>query len=211
MLETEELECTRGERVLFSRLALRVEPGMLLRVNGPNGSGKTSLLRVLCGLLQPTQGVVRWRGKNIHALREDYWRDLAYIGHLNGVKEDLTALDNLRVSAAIAGLPVNDAQAHAALTALGLAVCEETPARLLSQGQRRRIALARLFLSREVPLWILDEPFTALDDRGIAVLCARIGEHLQAGNFVVLTSHQDVAVTASRAEILTLGADRSET
>ena len=119
MLEALDLECTRGERVLFSGLGLRVAPGTLLRVAGPNGTGKTSLLRMLCGLLQPTQGEIRWRGKAIRALKEEYWSALAYVGHLNGVKDDLTAVENLRASAGIAGLEADEGAPRGALDSGG--------------------------------------------------------------------------------------------
>lgn len=209
MLEAPDLECTRGDRVLFSALALRVDAGTLLRVAGANGTGKTSLLRLLCGLLLPTGGEVRWRGDPIRSLREEYWRSLVYIGHLNGVKDDLTALENLLASAAIAGLDADAASARAALDAVGLSGFEDSLARFLSQGQRRRVALARLYLSGGVPLWILDEPFTALDARGVASLSALVARHLAGGNPVVLTTHQEVPIEAARTEVLDLGRLRS--
>ncbi len=192
MLETIDLECTRGERLLFSSLALRVEPGVCLHVAGENGAGKTSLLRILCGLLSPTVGQVHWGGADIRKLREDYWQLLSYVGHLNGVKDDLTALENVRFAAALAGHPTEAAGARHALGEVGLAGFETAQARFLSQGQRRRIALARLFLAREAKLWILDEPFTALDVRGVAALSTLIGEQLDRGGIVVLTTHQEV-------------------
>src|SRR4029450_12808559 len=155
MLEAVDLRCERGERLLFSALSFGVERGTLLRVAGPNGTGKTSLLRIMCGLLEPTAGQVRWNGENIRRLREEYWKDLAYIGHLNGVKDDLTVRENLRIAIRVAGRDANDAQAAGALEAVGLAGFEDTLARFLSQGQRRRVALARLYLSESAALWIL--------------------------------------------------------
>jgi heme exporter protein A len=192
MLGTIDLECTRGERLLFSGLALSVEAGHCLHVAGENGAGKTSLLRILCGLLSPTHGEVLWEGKDIRRLREDYWQLLAYVGHLNGVKDDLTALENVRFAAALGGRPADEDVARHALAAVGLAGFESSQARFLSQGRRRRIALARLFLAREAKLWVLDEPFTALDVRGVAALSTLIGEQLDRGGIVVLTTHQDV-------------------
>ena len=192
MLESVDLECTRGERLLFAGLAFAVEAGTCLHVAGENGAGKTSLLRILCGLLPPTHGEVRWDGTDIRRLREDYWQTLAYVGHLNGVKDELTALENVRFAAALAGHPAGEDVALHALGAVGLTGFETSQARALSQGQRRRIALARLFLAREAKLWILDEPFTALDVRGVAALSTLIGVQLERGGSVVLTSHQEV-------------------
>ncbi len=192
MLETIDLECTRGERLLFSGLALHVGPGVCLHVAGENGAGKTSLLRILCGLLSPTAGHVHWGGEDIRKLREDFWQLLAYVGHLNGVKDDLTALENVRFASSLAGHSTEETGALQALGAVGLAGFEFSQARFLSQGQRRRIALARLFLAREARLWILDEPFTALDVRGVAALSTLIGEQLERGGIVVLTTHQEV-------------------
>jgi len=192
MLETVDLECTRGERLLFAGLAFTVAAGHCLHVAGENGAGKTSLLRSLCGLLAPTQGEVRWGGADIRKLREDYWQTLAYVGHLNGVKDELTALENVRFAAAMAGRHAGEDVARHALDAVGLAGFETSQARALSQGQRRRIGLARLYLAREAKLWILDEPFTALDVRGVAALSTLIGEQLERGGIVVLTTHQEV-------------------
>jgi heme exporter protein A len=194
MLETIDLECQRGDRLLFSALALRVAPGVCLHVAGENGSGKTSLLRILCGLMAPTAGSVRWQGEDIRRLRESYWEQLAYVGHLNGVKDDLTAAENVHIAAGIAGWPADAATVHTALRAFGLAGFEDRPARTLSQGQRRRIALARLYCANSSRLWILDEPFTALDTRGVEALSALIGAHLARQGTVVLTTHQDVTL-----------------
>lgn len=205
MLSVHDLECMRGERLLFSALAFTVAPGTCLHLAGPNGAGKTSLLRIVCGLLSPTAGQVRWHGADIRALREDFWRELAYVGHLNGVKDDMTAVENVRFSAALGGRRAAMERAESALQTLGLAGFEDAFARTLSQGQRRRIALARLFLAGQARLWVLDEPFTALDVRGVAALTALIGHHLARDGIVVLTTHQDVPLPG-RVQKLTLGA-----
>jgi heme exporter protein A len=205
MIEAVDLTCERGERLLFSGLSFSAENGTLLRIGGPNGTGKTSLLRIMCGLLEPTSGEVRWKGGNIRRLREDYWKDLAYIGHLNGVKDDLTVRENLRVSVRVAGRTATEPELARALDAVGLAGFEDTMARFLSQGQRRRVALARLYVSDAVPLWILDEPFTALDVRGVANLSALVAGHIEGGGTVVLTTHQEVPVDAARRKRVDLG------
>ncbi len=192
MLRTIDLECTRGERLLFAHLDFTAEPGTCLHIAGENGSGKTSLLRILCGLLPPTAGEVQWDGESIRKLREEYWQQLAYVGHLNGVKDDLTALENVRYGAAVTGRAAPAERARAALAELALAAFEGSQARFLSQGQKRRVALARLFLAEAAKLWILDEPFTALDVRGVGVLVDLIERHTSRGGIVVLTTHQDV-------------------
>jgi heme exporter protein A len=205
MLEAVDLTCERGERLLFERLSFTAENGTLLRIAGPNGTGKTSLLRIMCGLLEATAGEIRWKGGNIRRLREEYWKDLVYVGHLNGVKDDLTVRENLRVSVRVAGRNASEPRIAQALDAVGLAGFEDTMARFLSQGQRRRVALARLYVSEAVPLWILDEPFTALDVRGVANLSALIARHIEGGGTAVLTTHQEVPVDAARRKRVDLG------
>ena len=205
MIEAVDLTCERGERLLFERLSFTAENGTLLRIAGPNGTGKTSLLRIMCGLLEATAGEIRWKGGNIRRLREEYWKDLVYVGHLNGVKDDLTVRENLRVSVRVAGRHATEPRIAQALDAVGLAGFEDTMARFLSQGQRRRVALARLYVSEAVPLWILDEPFTALDVRGVANLSALIARHIEGGGTAVLTTHQEVLVDATRRKRVDLG------
>ncbi len=196
MLEARELEATRGNVTLFSGLGFALVPGALLRVTGANGRGKTTLLRALCGLVLPTAGEVRWKGENIRALREEYWANLLYIGHANALKDDLTPEENLAFSCGIGGLTVSSAQARAALARFGLAGREQMPVRALSQGQRRRAALARLAVGEALPLWILDEPFAALDAAGIELVQSLVGAHLARGGMAVLTTHQEARIAA---------------
>jgi heme exporter protein A len=197
MLEGIGLECVRGERTLFRDLSFGLERGALLRVAGENGSGKTSLLRIVCGLTPPAAGELRWQGENIRSLREDYWKELVYIGHANALKDDLTAEENLRIGCRLAGLTTSPEQTVDALERFGVGRCAKLPARVLSQGQRRRVALARLAVSAELPLWVLDEPFTALDVAAVDNLQGLVGEHLNRGGAVMLTTHQEVGIAAS--------------
>ena len=197
MLEAVNLECVRGDRTLFSDLSFSLESGVLLRVAGTNGSGKTSLLRILCGLLSPTQGEVRWRGSDIRSLREEYWKEIIYLGHSNAVKDELTATENLMVACTLAGMDVDREQASAALHCFGLAHCAALPAKVLSQGQRRRVSLARLILSEKLPLWILDEPFIALDTAAVDYMQTLIAQHVARGATVVLTTHQEAPIATA--------------
>lgn len=193
MLEANELECERGGRKLFGPLSLRVAGGELLRVAGPNGSGKTSLLRILCGLLTPTQGNVRWRGSAIGELREDFSRQLVYLGHAPAVKDELTPAENLDIACRLAGVQPDREAVSRALSAFAV---PDIPVRKLSQGQRRKAALARLLLCGSMPLWLLDEPFAALDTGSVTYTEELIGRHLAAGGAVVYTTHQPCALDA---------------
>jgi heme exporter protein A len=204
MLEARELAATRGDRTLFRGLAFALAPGALLRVTGANGRGKTTLLRALCGLLLPAAGDVRWKGENIRALREEYWANLLYVGHANALKDDLTPEENLVFACGIGGRAVSRERARAALARFGLAGREQLPARALSQGQRRRAALARLVVGEALPLWILDEPFAALDAAGTELVQSLAGAHLARGGMVVLTTHQDVRIDAPAATDINL-------
>jgi heme exporter protein A len=205
MLTVSSLECIRGERRLFSNLNFSVDPGELLLIEGPNGSGKTSLLRIVCGLLSPEQGEIRWRDQTTKELAEDYFKDVLYLGHAAAIKEELSAIENLGIACALAGEPQDLAAIRAALARLGLAGREHLPTKYLSQGQRRRVALSRLLLSRR-KLWILDEPFVALDAAAVALLSEIITTHLDGGGVVLLTSHQEVELRAANMRRLRLAA-----
>ncbi len=191
MLEAAHLTCQRGERTLFTNLSFTLDAGELLQVAGPNGSGKTSLLKLLCGLSPPVAGEIRWQGAP--ARGEDFRRHLFYLGHQHAVKEELSALENLHISTDLAGEPLTDEEALDALERMGLAGREHLPAKVLSQGQKRRVALARLLASK-APLWILDEPLTALDVAAVNLIQSRLAEHLAHQGMVVLTTHQALHV-----------------
>ena len=194
MLEANRLECMRGDRTLFSGVDLRVEPGGLLHVRGPNGSGKSSLLRMLCGLVLADAGEILWKGEPIRS-SEDYHRSLTYLGHQNGIKEELSGLENLRISCGMAGFEVSEEHALEAFERMGLEGREHLPAKVLSQGQRRRVMLARLLVA-ETPLWILDEPLVALDTDAIGLMRSLFELHLENGGMMILTTHQELEIEA---------------
>ncbi|GBE08276.1 MAG TPA: cytochrome c biogenesis heme-transporting ATPase CcmA [Gammaproteobacteria bacterium] len=204
MLEVTNLECIRGDRTLFSGLEFSLESGELLHLQGHNGSGKTSLLRILCGLIAPSQGLVHWKGNNIRWRRDEFAADMLFLGHLNGIKADLTAVENLRILCQLSGLDISDENLWQVLEKMGLYGYEDLPVRVLSQGQKRRVTLARLLLSK-VPLWLLDEPFTSLDKAAVDFLQTVIAEHLKDGGMVMLTTHQEVALTTGEVRQLRLG------
>ncbi|MEO7941751.1 MAG: cytochrome c biogenesis heme-transporting ATPase CcmA, partial [Burkholderiaceae bacterium] len=176
------------------QLDCQIPSGHMLRVRGANGAGKTSLLRMICGLLPATQGQVVWRGESIRDLGEQFGRALVYIGHAAALKDDLSATENLQAACRLGGLRVSVAHAGQALAAAGLRGRQNMPVRQLSQGQRRRVALARLVLAQATPLWVLDEPFNALDTLATAWLCSLLQSQLERDGVVVLTSHQDLAL-----------------
>lgn len=203
MLEISKLACARGDHQLFSDLSFSLSAGELLQVQGANGSGKTTLLRTLCGFMMPVAGEIRWRGENIRNLDEEYFAEIIYLGHLNAIKDELNALENLRISAGLAGCAVDDKQVVAALRRMGLRGRETLPVKVLSQGQRRRVALARLLLGN-FPLWILDEPLTALDVGAVGLMQELIGEHLANNGMVIYTTHQPLQVAGVTTRVLSL-------
>lgn len=193
MLELRDLECSRGAITLFSGISATLDAGAVLRVRGANGAGKTSLLRMACGLSLPHRGEVRWNGEPITALREEFAQNLAYLGHGAALKDDLSAAENLSVACVLGGSVTHADAIAGALAAAGLAGREHLPVRVLSQGQKRRAALARLALADSASLWVLDEPFNALDTSAVDWLCELIAGHVNHGGMVILTSHQDLA------------------
>lgn len=203
-LEAVNLDCVRGDRLLFSRLNLFLRPGNLIHVEGPNGCGKTSLLRILCGLALPNQGEVRWCGQNIRKVRPEFLTDTAYLGHAHGVKVDLTPVENLKVARGLARANP-ETSIDEALERVGLIGFDDVPAGTLSAGQRRRVALARLLVIR-ARLWILDEPFTALDSSGVLLVEDILSKQLSGGGMIVLTGHHPVSVTQGHTARLNLTA-----
>jgi heme exporter protein A len=206
MLQAINLECVRGQRRLFSDLSFEIQDGELFWVAGQNGSGKTSLLRIMCTLLRAESGEVRWKDTDIRALGDAFLADLLYIGHAPAVKDDLTALENLRFSLAQHGMVGSEEELADALGRFGLAGREDLPARALSQGQRRRVGLARLLFGASRRLWILDEPLAALDANAVDLVRQQIGIQLERRGIVVLTSHQEIDFGGLRVRHLQLDA-----
>jgi heme exporter protein A len=198
MLETTALACERGGRRLFSDLGFALGAGELLRVRGPNGAGKTSLLRILAGLTRPDDGRVTWRGRE----RDwDFGREMLFLGHAPALKDELTVYENFAFSCQLSFLE----EERTALEKVGVAKLADLPARFLSQGQRKRVALARLAVASAMPLWLLDEPFAALDEEAIGAVRGLIEDHLRAGGLVVLTSHQEFPLAARAERAVALG------
>ncbi|HYJ18816.1 MAG TPA: cytochrome c biogenesis heme-transporting ATPase CcmA [Burkholderiales bacterium] len=206
MLEVTQIACVRGSRRLFDNLTFRLEPQQALRVLGENGSGKTSLLRIVAGLAAAESGEIRWSGRRIGELGEDYRRQLAFLGHANGLKDDLTALENLQHALALAGIAATADAIRESLRAQGLEAAAELPVKVLSQGQKRRAALARLQFCAGKPLWVLDEPFAALDATAVSGLAASIADQLRRGGMVMFTTHQEVGLPGVSVRSMQLGA-----
>ncbi|ELP1728183.1 cytochrome c biogenesis heme-transporting ATPase CcmA [Escherichia coli] len=199
MLEARELLCERDERTLFSGLSFTLNAGEWVQITGSNGAGKTTLLRLLTGLSRPDAGEVLWQGQPLHQVRDSYHQNLLWIGHQPGIKTRLTALENLHFY----HRDGDTAQCLEALAQAGLAGFEDIPVNQLSAGQQRRVALARLWLTRAT-LWILDEPFTAIDVNGVDRLTQRMAQHTEQGGNVILTTHQPLNVAESKIRRISL-------
>jgi len=190
ILTAKDLMCVRDDRVLFENLNFSITSGQLLQIEGHNGSGKTSLLRILCGLALPAEGEIHWNNQNIDDIRYDYHADLIYIGHAHGVKSELTPLENLKIAQSLSATPL-ETDLELALQKVGLRGFEDVLSRTLSAGQQRRVSLARLLISKTA-LWILDEPFTSLDKAGIQYVEELLENHIENGGMAILTSHHTV-------------------
>ena len=186
ILQGNRLSCIRDDRVLFEELDFSLKPGQVLLLEGKNGSGKTSLLRILCGFREPDSGQVLWCGNTIND--SQYYADMAYVGHLDGIKKELTVLENLKVSLALSR--VGQYSIQQALEKVKLAGYDDVLVQALSAGQKRRLSLARLLITQN-SVWILDEPFTSLDKQGIALIESLMIEHCVNGGMIVLTSHHE--------------------
>ena len=204
MLEARELLCERDERTLFSGLSFTLNAGEWVQITGSNGAGKTTLLRLLTGLSRPDAGEVLWQGQPLHQVRDSYHQNLLWIGHQPGIKPRLTALENLHFY----HRDGDTAQCLEALAQAGLAGFEDIPVNQLSAGQQRRVALARLWLTRAT-LWILDEPFTAIDVNGVDRLTQRMAQHTEQGGIVILTTHPPLNVAESKIRRISLTQTRA--
>jgi heme exporter protein A len=204
MLEAINLGCARGSRRLFRNLNFAVTEGSCVLLQGANGTGKTSLLRIICGLLEPTEGELRWTGSSTRSLGDDYRQALAYVGHRNGLKDELTPIENLRAARGLHGTELSIDEARAALEKMGLSAEANLPTRFLSAGQRKRAALARLLVS-PAKLWLLDEATTSLDASGAKIAEAMISAHLGNGGIAVVATHQDLTFSAGSTQRIQLG------
>ena len=204
MLEIKSLSCERDERLLFSDLSFSISSGEVLQIEGENGTGKTSLLRILCGLSASFEGEIFWKNQPIDEVRDDFNHAMLYVGHLAGVKAALSPEENLQWMMRLAP-SLNKLTIYQALEKVGLYGFEDVPCHTLSAGQQRRVGLARLYLSA-APLWILDEPFTALDKKGVAEKEALIAQHVHAGGAVILTTHHDLTIPNKTVRTINLNA-----
>ncbi|HNA31149.1 MAG TPA: cytochrome c biogenesis heme-transporting ATPase CcmA [Thiobacillaceae bacterium] len=203
-LSVHNLACARGERLLFKGMNFSVGAGELLLVQGGNGQGKTSLLRLLTGLARPEEGEIRWRSESIRKNRDQFHAEMIYLGHANGVKDDLNPVENLRFAEGLQGRAFEGERAIGILKQLGLNLCLDLPCRVLSFGQRRRVALSAMLLA-DAKLWILDEPLTGLDVHAVALMEGLIRDHLAGGGLVVATTHQALNLEGVKVQRLLVG------
>jgi heme exporter protein A len=186
----EKVHVWRGDRHVLQGVSARIQPQELLHISGPNGTGKTTLLRVVSGLLRPEQGSVTWMGQSIAANRTEYQAALAYASHEPALKGDLTALENLRFAVGLKRRSTAD-ELRAALTRTGVAACADLPARVLSAGQRRRVAMARV-LAMSATVWLLDEPYTNLDSAGGELISELLQTHVAGGGLALVVAHHEL-------------------
>ena len=198
-LSVEKVHVWRGDRHVLRGVSLEVHPGELMHVSGPNGTGKTTLLRVVSGLLRPEKGSIAWQGRSIAATAAEYQSALAYASHEPALKSDLTALENLRFTVGLKRR-VTAAELRSSLERTGVANCADLPARVLSAGQRRRVAMARV-LAFQADLWLLDEPYTNLDASGSSLLSALLAEHVGQGGVALVVAHHDLNVAAQTRQL----------
>ena len=194
-LRVDQVHVWRGDRHVLKGVSLELKPKELMHISGPNGTGKTTLLRVVSGLLRPEQGSVAWYGQSIAGVRLDYQCALAYASHEPALKGDLTPLENLRFMVGLRR-PVTRAELKLTLERTGVGACADLPVRVLSAGQRRRVVMARVLATQAV-LWLLDEPFTNLDAAGSALLGVLLAEHVNSGGMALVVAHQDLKLAAT--------------
>ncbi|NNN43315.1 MULTISPECIES: cytochrome c biogenesis heme-transporting ATPase CcmA [Vibrio] len=206
MLEAKNLTAIRDDRVLFEELSFNIQAGELVQVEGRNGTGKTTLLRMITGLGNLDAGQILWKGENIAQDRESFHRDLLFLGHQTGIKRELTPLENLRFYQKVSNSTCEDQPLYQALAKVGLVGVEEVPVAQLSAGQQRRVALARLWLSEHL-LWVLDEPLTAIDKQGVWVLEQLFLRHTEVGGMIMLTTHQDMFTDNAKLRKIKLGVE----
>jgi len=202
LLHIKSVTCIKQDRCLFADLNFSLNSGQIMQLAGPNGAGKTSLLRIVAGFSVPDEGAVLFNQQPINKYYEEYAQELLFIGHKTGVNTQLTAIENVQYWLQINGYQ-DTPDLYPILAKLGLVGLEDVPVRMLSAGQQRRVALVRLWLS-DCKLWVLDEPFTALDKSGVAYLQQRFGEHLKTGGAILLTTHQDLTTHFDNLQTVTL-------
>ncbi len=204
MLEISNLTAIRDEKILFEKLCFKIDGGEIVQIEGRNGSGKTTLLRIIAGLADKEEGEVFWNNHATLVDRDLFHQDLLFLGHQTGIKRELTAFENLSFYHTVHQSDTDKEKIWSALVQVGLAGREDVPVAQLSAGQQRRVALARLWLSKQ-PLWILDEPLTAIDKQGIKVLENLFVKHTETGGIVLLTTHQDMFSDSAKLRKIKLG------